>query len=151
MAQSKGVTCVFLKLDFYHDVITIFYNRFKLLISIHIFCRAFLGSVSDYCAHKAKCPVIIVKKHAWHISYGIYRVSHLANTCSGHINPLNCHPISRLLVMLSLVYFLFTKSRHKSSEKKKNVMVFEHMWWFTRAPNDYTNICVHRGLELVYS
>jgi hypothetical protein len=27
-----------------------------------LFDRAVLGSVSDYCAHHAKCPVIIVKK-----------------------------------------------------------------------------------------
>ena len=24
-------------------------------------CRAFLGSVSDYCAHHANCPILIVK------------------------------------------------------------------------------------------
>ncbi|KAJ7537974.1 hypothetical protein O6H91_11G030100 [Diphasiastrum complanatum] len=25
--------------------------------------RAFLGSVSDYCAHRSKCPVLVVKKN----------------------------------------------------------------------------------------
>jgi len=51
------------------------YNR-KLLVEIevltnlvlilvmgfsYIWCRAFLGSVSDYCAHHAKAPILIVK------------------------------------------------------------------------------------------
>ncbi|KAF8033070.1 hypothetical protein BT93_D1842 [Corymbia citriodora subsp. variegata] len=26
--------------------------------------RAFLGSVSDYCVHNAKCPVLVVRKPA---------------------------------------------------------------------------------------
>jgi nucleotide-binding universal stress UspA family protein len=26
-----------------------------------VVCRAILGSVSDYCAHHAKCPILIVK------------------------------------------------------------------------------------------
>jgi nucleotide-binding universal stress UspA family protein len=29
---------------------------------LNSFCRAFLGSVSDYCAHHAHCSVMIVKQ-----------------------------------------------------------------------------------------
>ena len=37
----------------------------KRTLIYNVSCRAVLGSVSDYCAHHAKCPVIIVKKPHW--------------------------------------------------------------------------------------
>ena len=43
-------------------------SRTMLVLTVYLIsknvsvCRTFLGSVSDYCAHHAKCPIIIVRK-----------------------------------------------------------------------------------------
>ena len=145
MVQSKGVTCVYLKLDFYHGVITSNLNRFKFLISIDIFCRAFLGSVSDYCAHKAKCPVIIVKKHAWQVSYGTPRVSHFTHICNSHIKPFKLLSYFRFTCHTIFSLFCLPNQGMDFQKRKKTCNGFWAYVVITHAPKDYANSSVHRA------